>query len=288
MAKEVATKFETSPKFIWTMRLLAFILLVIAGYLLLMGDSAGGAVAGAIAFGLALFHYVPLVTEVSGFGVTAKLEREVMQAEEILEQIRRFTSAYARSTFHQLAWMNRMGAPSERASRDLVSSLDGLMASIGVSVADQRQAKRPYLMMIGFDLILTIRGLISRYSSGQIAEINGQIEAYVKNKPAAMDDPVVKELHDRKARLALKEKAPHPEDYDKIENLGSYLSGLVDELGISGDDKSKILNEIDKASRIFSECFESGNKSTEAEHFIATGGDGKDYYERIFVQKPAA
>ncbi len=70
---------DSAPIMLWITRILAAIALAIAGYLLVNGDSAGGAVAGAIAFGLALFHYIPLVTEVSGFGVTAKLQREVQQ-----------------------------------------------------------------------------------------------------------------------------------------------------------------------------------------------------------------
>lgn len=284
MAKETATKLETSPKFIWTMRALAFILLVIAGYLLLKGDSAGGAVAGAIAFGLALFHYVPMVTEVSGFGLTAKLERKVMQAEEILEHIRSITSGYARSTYHQLAWMNRSGAPSDQSSRDLVNLMDRVMESIGVSTADRLEAKKPYLMMIGFDLLSAVLWLIRRYSFTELHELENQITERTGGKPIDTDDVVTKGLIERRHRIEFRDKLPHPEDYEKIENMSSYLSDIVERMGIVGEDKNKIQIEIDRASKLFSDCVEAGNKTVEAEHFISVGL-GSENFERVFGRK---
>lgn len=263
--------------------LLAFLALVLSAILLWDGDSAGGAVAGAIAFGLALFQYVPLVTEVSGFGVTAKLQREVRQAEEILEQVRSFALSFAQSNFHQMAWMNRMGTPSDDTIRRQIAALDNLMEGLNIGIEEQNAAKQPFLMMVGFDMLLALNALIRGLVRRKAEQIGKQISQHTDGKPIRSDDEKYNGL--RAKQRAFDTSAIDtvlPEDYDKIRDISGTVAATVAKFDLNSSEKARIFAEAERAANIFADCVKAGTKTKAAEDFIKQEKGSGEYYKKVF------
>ena len=274
-----------SQKMVIFTRLLAFLMLCLAAYLLIRGDSAGGAVAGAIAFGLAVLQYVPFVSEISGFGVTAKLQREVRQAEQLLEEMRAFALAFAKSTFHNMAWMNRMGEPSLEAIQEQVNSLDKLLSGLKVPDHEREQAKKPFLMMVGFDIYLVLNNLVASLLRRYQNEVQQRIQAHTAGKSISAGDSIYESLLAEKRKYDLSAFKIRPDEFYRIERLPDELRTFLSQRGISQDEIQKVVSEATSAMEIFQRCIEAGNRTKEAQEYLEKYRTSDLLFKEVFNDK---
>lgn len=244
------------PDLLVATRLIALAILLYAMVLLWNGDSASGAVATAAAFGLILLQFAPLITEVSGFGITAKLRREIEQAEDALMKIRAVSHLIASASYIQIAYEGRWGSPPLELTRKRIAQLDQLMENTGVSPEERETSRKPLMRMISFDLMQTVRSLLVSQSALKAQAIDERLQS-MDAQAKATDE--AQQLIAERERLMQQPRTPNASDGEQLDNLSDTLDRLIADSRLNALEKKQAKMEAARAVEIYEECLRQGN-----------------------------
>ena len=263
----------------WVTRCLAIGALALAALRIWEGDSAGGAVAGAIAFGLALFQYFPLVSEVSGFGVLVKIEREVEAATRTLNELRSVAKVFAQTTMTGLAGNGRWGGQHRDVINAQAQSIDELLDKLDISESERADIKEPYLNSVAFD--------IHRVIISFLGEFFGEF-----NRSLAMIGLVHQEGDERQAEWDKRQNDARIhnhlhfgigiDDRARLQTLHDEIANYLSQFTIPPIFLEKILSEAKKAEGLIADVYESGAQTDESMSYLGHYVNTATLFQEVF------
>jgi hypothetical protein len=124
----------------------------------------------------AFLVYLPQLETFKAFGIEARMQKNLIEAKEILEKVRQASIASAKSAYLNFAWANRWGGMSPREKQRALDSVNEQLRAVGVKDEERQVIVKPYVELIGFDLYHTfynsVRSVLWRYRT-QPTEIEG-------------------------------------------------------------------------------------------------------------------
>jgi hypothetical protein len=223
-----------------------------------------------------LLLYLPQLETFKAFGIEARMQKNLIEAQEILEKVRQASIASAKSAYLNFAWANRLGGMSPREKQRALDSVNEQLRAVGVKDEERQVIVKPHVELIGFDLYFTfynaVRSVLWHYSTQPTTQIEGtkvMSEWEAKWRPDGLN-------------------ALQPQLTDG-RTLTAYMKQHIPRSFISAPESEKLENLADKVGEIYEGSRKHGGYTEAAFEFIDSYGrsDGRpesDY--AILMAKP--
>ncbi|MBP0581478.1 hypothetical protein J8I29_19270 [Labrys sp. LIt4] len=251
----------------------AILALAEALYLAWIDKLGGAGVAAALFVLIFLFKHFPQLESFKGLGIEAKLRERLKEADDIIASIRQLSLVSAQQSYLQLAWMNRLGTPSNADKRALSGRFQDLLRHLKISEAEIEEARRPLIAMNLYDLWLQVYRVLSERVNYRIKQLTKERQSLV---PAGTPMQVGSAEYARACQIDEETRRLREAlEFDSERMLNDVLDldrdpfgGVVKRVGLGAEDTPILLGYATKALALARDIKKSGGMTDEAEAFI--------------------
>jgi len=252
-------------------------------YSLYFNRSATAGIAVAFLLALILIQQLPILESFEILTLKAKFRAQLDEATQLLDHLRESASVSARSTYLQLAYMNRMGDLGWDRKRAILSDIDQQLRRLAVPEVEISEYKRPFLNMLTFDLAQVLQHAVTIRLQKYRSEAEKIYQQRFKGG--------IRDHEGHSAFIAWKRGFADPQ-YMIADPLGRtdldrprmLFESWLDSAPLSLADRENlkvVLNEIVELSEA---CWQQGTVTAEAETYLdryAPHSDGPDRSDEI-------
>jgi hypothetical protein len=239
--------------------------------LLLLDRTASGTVAATLTLALLLFRLTPIIESFEVFGLKAKFRQGVEELNRVLANVTKTAEVSSKLLYIQLSWMNRMGSITWGKKRELLSDIDELLVSVGISEREIEDLKQPFIVMISYDLLSifmqVVRFRVNHY--GQL--LQKEYDEAFKGKPVDQSDARYLDISERRKKWAYEKFEPDDIMTDtRILDLEKLTQELLSPYPFPDEDLVILDRYRTIIVKLATDCWAKGTITPDAEQFLET------------------
>ena len=167
----------------FAMGIVALILCVFQGW---TGNTSSAKSLGAAFVVCALFVFFSQIKTFKIWEVQVELRDQLNQAEAYIAQLKKVSVNTARSTYSQIAWGNRLGAPTAKEKQSQLDAIDAQLLELKVTPEELADIQRPFVKMVRLDFFFLFQGVLMQYATIKNAKLLEAAHA-AAGQPSSLD-----------------------------------------------------------------------------------------------------
>lgn len=244
----------------FAMGIVALILCVFQGW---SGNTGSAKSLGAAFVACALFVFFSQIKTFKVWEVQVELREQLDQAKDFIAQLRRVSINTARSTYSQVAWGNRIGAPSVKEKQAQLDAIDAQLIELNVPPSEIADIQRPFVKMVRLDFFFLFQGVLSQYAAILNSKLMDDVH---RASDPSMASAIVMEHSDLITAWTKRVQRDDPAADLEKESLEDMLNDYVPKSGEWLSDKELAIVQKFKAEiiRLNADCEKKGGYTAEA------------------------
>lgn len=262
----------------------------LAAYSLYLNRPAAAGVAAAFMLALILVQQLPILESFEILSLKAKFRAQLDEATELLAHLRDGARASARSTYLQIAYMNRMGSIGWRRKRQILEDNDRQLRKLEVPEDEILELKRPFLNLLTFDL----GRIFERAAKERVQQYRTAADKIYQERHGARamraDDAAYRSFTAWQRSLCPPEsKLSDPLGRIDFDRPRALLEPWLAALPIPAADHDRLAEIMNEVIDLIEACWRAGTVTNEAEAYLKKyGPDDREVDRLVALGLPAA